>query len=144
MSSARNTAPGKPAVIGSGGDIKTLGADVSAEGAVGDRQDRAIAQYLGVPAWVVNVAHAAGSLVYQNAGAAGLDLVRYNLQPGYSGPIGDAWSRVPPRWLPDRAARPHRPGTSHPRHAAGAGTDVPDCDRCESLDAAVRGPQRSV
>ena len=41
-------------------------------------------------------AHAAGSLVYQNAGAAGLDLVRYNLQPGYSGPIGDAWSEFLP------------------------------------------------
>jgi hypothetical protein len=95
---ARSENPGKPAVIGKGGDIKTLGADVASEGSgsAGDREDRAIAQYLGVPAWVVNVAHAAGSLVYQNAGAAGLDLVRYNLQPGYSGPIADAWSEFLP------------------------------------------------
>jgi hypothetical protein len=92
----RNTAPGKPAVVGRGAKVEKLGADVSSSGDVGDRQDRAIAQYLGVPAWVVNVAHAAGSLVYQNAGAAGLDLVRYNLQPGYSGPIGDAWSEFLP------------------------------------------------
>ena len=95
---ARAENPGKPAVIGRGGDIKTLGADVSSEGSgtIGDRQDRAIAQYLGVPAWLVNVSHAAGSLVYQNAGAAGLDLVRYNLRPGYAGPIADAWSEVLP------------------------------------------------
>lgn len=93
----RNANPGAPAVMGRGGELKTLGADVSTGGAEqGDRQDRAIAQYLGVPAWVVNVAHAAGSLVYQNAGAAGLDLVRYNLQPGYSGPIADAWSEFLP------------------------------------------------
>jgi hypothetical protein len=93
----RNEAPGKPAVVGRGGEVKTLGADVSSgEASVGDKQDRAIAQYLGVPAWIVNIAHAAGSLVYQNAGAAGLDLVRYNLQPGYSGPIGDAWSEFLP------------------------------------------------
>lgn len=94
----RAEAPGKPAVMGRGGEIKTLGADVSADssGTMGDREDRAIAQYLGVPAWLVNVAHAAGSLVYQNASAAGLDLVRYNLRPGYSGPIGDAWSEFLP------------------------------------------------
>jgi hypothetical protein len=93
----RNANPGKPAVLGKGAEVKTLGADMSEDGGtVGDRQDRAIAQYLGVPAWIVNVAHAAGSLVYQNAGAAGLDLVRYNLQPGYSGPIADAWSEFLP------------------------------------------------
>ena len=45
-----------------------------------------------MPAWLVNVPQAAGSLVYANASAAGLDLVRYTLQPGYAGPIGDAWS----------------------------------------------------
>src|SRR4029079_10103077 len=32
------------------------------------------------------------SLTYANASAAGLDLVRYTLQPGYAGPIADAWS----------------------------------------------------
>jgi hypothetical protein len=95
---ARADNPGKPAVIGRGGDIKTLGADLSgaAGGEAGDRTDRAIAQYLGVPAWLVNVSHAAGSMVYQNAAAAGLDLVRYNLRPGYSGPIADAWSEFLP------------------------------------------------
>lgn len=94
---ARAENPGKPAVIGRGAEVKALGADMSGEATVyGDKEDRAIAQYLGVPAWIINVAHAAGSLVYQNAGAAGLDLVRYNLQPGYSGPIGDAWSEFLP------------------------------------------------
>jgi hypothetical protein len=45
-----------------------------------------------VPAWLVNVPQEAGSLVYANAAQAGLDLVRYTLQPGYAGPISDAWS----------------------------------------------------
>ena len=58
-----------------------------------ERLGSAIAQYFGVPAWLANVPSAAGSLTYQNASAAGLDLVRYTLQPGYAGPIGDAWSR---------------------------------------------------
>lgn len=95
-STQRAANPGKPAALGRGAELKTLGADVSASGTNSDREDRAIAQYLGVPAWLVNVAHAAGSLVYQNASAAGLDLVRYNLRPGYSGPIGDAWSEFLP------------------------------------------------
>jgi hypothetical protein len=30
--------------------------------------------------------------MYANASSAGLDLVRYTLQPGYAGPIADAWS----------------------------------------------------
>jgi len=51
-----------------------------------------IARYFGVPAWLVNVPSEAGSLTYANASAAGLDLVRYTLQPGYAGPISDAWS----------------------------------------------------
>lgn len=90
--------PGAPSVFGKGAKLNTLGANLADSGAAGasDRVDRAIAQYLGVPAWLVNVAHAAGSLVYQNAGAAGLDLVRYNLRPGYAGPIADAWSEFLP------------------------------------------------
>ena len=51
-----------------------------------------IARYFGMPAWLVNVPTEAGSMTYANAGAAGLDLVRYVLQPGYAGPISDAWS----------------------------------------------------
>ena len=90
----RSTAPGKPAVLGKGGEFKTLGADVAAAGAADatEKLGTAIAQFLGVPAWLAMVASPAGSMVYQNASAAGLDLVRYNLRPGYAGPLGDAWS----------------------------------------------------
>lgn len=90
--------PGKPAVFGKGAKLNVLGADLASSSASGasDRIDRAIAQYLGVPAWLVNVSHAAGSLTYANASAAGLDLVRYNLRPGYAGPIADAWSEFLP------------------------------------------------
>jgi hypothetical protein len=94
----RTEAPGRPPVFGKGGKLLPVGADAASEGSVAAAETlgAAIAQYLGVPAWLVNVRHAAGSLVYQNAGAAGLDLVRYNLQPGYSGPIADAWSEFLP------------------------------------------------
>jgi hypothetical protein len=94
----RNAAPGKPAVVGRGGKVQTLGADASQTGttAAAEAIGKEIAQYLGVPAWLANVPSAAGSLVYQNSAAAGLDLVRYNLRPGYAGPIGDAWSDLLP------------------------------------------------
>ena len=94
----RNTAPGKPAVVGRGGKVQTLGADAAGNGATEAAQalGSAIAQYFGVPAWLVNVPQAAGSLTYANASAAGLDLVRYTLRPGYAGPIGDAWSDLLP------------------------------------------------
>ena len=86
--------PGAPAVFGKGASIKPLGVDIAAasgsstSGALGS----AIARYFGVPAWLVNVPTEGGSLTYANASAAGLDLVRYTLQPGYAGPIGDALS----------------------------------------------------
>jgi len=90
----RAAAPGKPAVLGQGIEAEALGADLGTEGAVAATAatGAAIARYFGVPAWLLNVPTQAGSLTYANAAAAGLDLVRYTLQPGYAGPIGDALS----------------------------------------------------
>lgn len=90
----RTSAPGEPMVFGKGAKLANMGADLTAEGVAAalDRSDAAIARQLGVPAWLVNVVSRAGSLTYANASAAGLDLVRYTLQPGYAGPIGDALS----------------------------------------------------
>lgn len=90
----RTTNPGSPPVFSRGADLKTLGTDLASEGASMALSDMgtSIARYFGVPAWLVNVPTAAGSMTYNNASAAGLDLVRYTLQPGYAGPISDAWS----------------------------------------------------
>lgn len=90
----RTTNPGAPPVFGKGAHLQTLGTDLAAEGASGAVSNigTSIARYFGVPAWLVNVPSAAGSLTYSNASAAGLDLVRYTLRPGYAGPISDAWS----------------------------------------------------
>jgi phage portal protein BeeE len=90
----RTTTPGAPPVFGKGADLKSLGADLSAASASGAISGigTSIARYFGVPAWLVNVPSEAGSLMYANASSAGLDLVRYTLQPGYAGPIADAWS----------------------------------------------------
>jgi phage portal protein BeeE len=101
----RQAGPGAPAVVGKGATAKVFGADVASDGAssAGDRLGTAIARYFGVPAWLVNVPSAAGSMTYSNAAAAGLDLVRYTLQPGYAGPIGDAWSdQLPGNYLTGR------------------------------------------
>lgn len=88
----RATSPGKPAVIGRGGKAELFGADVATKGAAesAERLGTSVARYFGVPSWLVNVPSAAGSMTYSNAAAAGLDLVRYTLRPGYAGPIGDA------------------------------------------------------
>ena len=91
---ARREGPGKPAVVGRGAEPRAFGSDLGAAGA-GDATSRlgaAVARYFGVPAWLVNVPTEAGSMTYSNASAAGLDLVRYTLRPGYAGPIGDALS----------------------------------------------------
>lgn len=90
----RQANPGRPLVLGMGSDIKQLGTDLGAGNtnqaiaSVG----QSIVRYFGVPGWLVGVPIEAGSLTYQNAAAAGLDLVRYTLQPGYAGPIADALS----------------------------------------------------
>lgn len=91
---ARRTANTGPPVFGKGADLKTLGTDHAATGAAAalGTLGTSIARYFRVPAWLVNVPQEAGSLVYQNSSSAGLDLVRYTLQPGYAGPIADAWS----------------------------------------------------
>lgn len=90
----RVESPGKPAVLSNGADAELFGADVAAEGASSaiERVGTSVARYFGVPAWLANVPTAAGSMTYNNAAAAGLDLVRYTLRPGYAGPIGDALS----------------------------------------------------
>lgn len=101
----RAEAPGKPAVVGKGGKVQTLGADAAANGTTEATSSlgSAVAQYFGVPSWLANVPQAAGSLTYANASAAGLDLVRYTLRPGYAGPIGDAWSdELPGNYLTGR------------------------------------------
>jgi HK97 family phage portal protein len=92
VAEARANAPGEPMVFGKGSDIKSLGIDLSQHG-VSEAQAKtaaAIARYFGVHAYLVNVPSEAGNLVYQNASAAGLDLVRFTLQPEYAGPLGDA------------------------------------------------------
>lgn len=90
----RTTNPGAPPVMSRGATLQTLGADLAGAGASDalSAHGTSIARYFGVPAWLVNVPSEAGSLTYANASAAGLDLVRYTLQPGYAGPIADAWS----------------------------------------------------
>jgi phage portal protein BeeE len=101
----RQAGPGKPAVMGKGAKASLFGADVTTDGAstAGDRLGTSISRYFGMPAWMVNVPSAAGSMTYSNASAAGLDLVRYTLQPGYTGPIADAWSgELPGSYLTGR------------------------------------------
>lgn len=103
----RAESPGKPAVLGKGTRAELFGADVAADGAssAAERVGTSVARYMGVPAWLVNVPSAAGSMTYSNAAAAGLDLVRYTLRPGYAGPIGDALSdELPGDYLLGRRA----------------------------------------
>lgn len=90
----RQASPGKPAVLGSGAAPVAFGSDLGAQGAAdaASRLGTAVARYFGVPSWLVNVPSEAGSMTYSNASAAGLDLVRYTLRPGYAGPISDALS----------------------------------------------------
>lgn len=94
----RTASPGRPAVLGQGFEAKGFGADLGTEAAAdaASKLGASIARYFGVPAWLLNVESMAGNLTYANASAAGLDLVRYTLQPGYAGPIGDAWSDALP------------------------------------------------
>lgn len=89
----RREAPGSPAVLGLGTEAKALGADIAADGAsnASDRLGMSVARYFGMPPWIVNVASAAGSMVYSNTETAGLDLIRYSLR-GYLGPIEDELS----------------------------------------------------
>jgi phage portal protein BeeE len=90
----RSANPGRPMVFGKGAKPAAMTTDIAAEGASSatSKLGTSIARYFGVPPWLVNVPSEAGSLTYANASAAGLDLVRYTLQPGYAGPIGDALS----------------------------------------------------
>jgi hypothetical protein len=90
----RRERTGRTAVLGRGAKPELLGANLGADGASSamSASGVSIARYFGMPAWLVNVPTEAGSLTYANASAAGLDLVRYTLQPGYAGPIGDALS----------------------------------------------------
>ena len=90
----RVTAPGEPLIIGKGAKLAEFGVDLGLDGTSAGlaRLSSAIVRYFRVPPWLVNVQSEAGSLTYSNASAAGLDLVRYTLQPGYAGPIADAWS----------------------------------------------------
>lgn len=101
----RTDSPGKPMVLGQGSKIADMGADLTSEGAglALARAQASIARYLRVPAWLVNVMSEAGSLTYANSSAAGLDLVRYTLQPSYAGPLADALSdELPGSYLTGR------------------------------------------
>lgn len=103
--SRRTDSPGAPMVLGQGSKLADMGADISSEGAGSAlaRAQASIARYFRVPAWLVNVLAEAGSLTYANASAAGLDLVRYTLQPSYAGPLGDALSdELPGSYLTGR------------------------------------------
>lgn len=104
---ARQDTPGAPAVLGKGTHVERLGADIGAAGAsdATDRLGSSIARYFGMPAWIVNVASAAGSLTYSNTESAGLDLVRYTLR-GYLGPLEDALSdELPGDYMTGRTVR---------------------------------------
>jgi len=101
----RTAAPGEPLIVGKGAKLASMGADIASEGAgtALARAQASIARYLRVPAWLVNVMSEAGSLVYSNTSAAGLDLVRYTLQPSYAGPLADALSdELPGSYLTGR------------------------------------------
>ena len=105
---ARQAGPGKPAVVGRGAEPRAFGSDLGASGAADAtaRLGTSVARYFGVPPWLVNVPTEAGSMTYSNASAAGLDLVRYTLRPGYAGPIGDALSdELPGDYLTGRRVR---------------------------------------
>lgn len=98
IKSVRSADPGDPLVLGKGAKPGTVGADLAAEGASEalSRLGTSIARYFGVHAYLVNVKTEAGNLIYQNAAAAGLDLVRFTLQPDYAGPLSDALSEELP------------------------------------------------
>lgn len=98
VASRADNTTGRPPVFGRGAEPKLLTTDIAGatRGTTAEEIGTAIAQYLGVPGWLAMVPNPAGSLVYQNASAAGLDLVRYNLRPGYAGPLADAWSEFLP------------------------------------------------
>lgn len=105
VTSKRTANPGDPLVLGKGLEIKSLQTDMASEGASKAlaRSQASIARYFRVPAWLVNVLTEAGSLVYANSAAAGLDLVRYTLQPSYAGPLADALSdELPGSYLTGR------------------------------------------
>lgn len=100
----RTSEPGAPAVLGHGTEAKAFGADIAATGADAslERLGAAVARFIGMPTWLVNVASAAGSMVYANTESAGLDLVRFYLR-GYLGPIEDELSdELPGDYLTDR------------------------------------------
>lgn len=113
----RQTHPGRPAVFGKGAELKPLGVDLGSASDPGtDRVLASVARFFGMQPWLVNVPSAAGSMVYSNTEAAGLDLVRYTLS-GYRRPIEDGWSEaLPGNYLTGRRVRlgmDHltRPGT---------------------------------
>ena len=94
----RSSHPGEPAVLGQGLHAEKFGADMSggsggmtADGELG----ASIARVMGVPPHLVNVPSYASSLTYQNTESAGLDLVRYTLEP-YSDAIGDVMGDLLP------------------------------------------------
>lgn len=103
----RRDNPGAPLVMGKGASAKPFGLDLASSGIgeAGDRTLASIARYFGMQPWLVNVPSAAGSLTYQNAEAAGMDLVRYTL-PSYRGALQDAWSEaLPGDYLTGRVVR---------------------------------------
>ena len=79
----RTTSPGRPAVLGSGADAKSFGADLGTEGAnqAGDKLKASIARYLGVFPSFVNVASEAGPLTYSTVEQESIRLVRFSVQP---------------------------------------------------------------
>jgi phage portal protein BeeE len=94
-------------VFGKGAKLEPLGADVAGGGAAAaaDRTLASVARFFGMQPWLVNAPSAAGSMVYSNTEAAGLDLVRYTLS-GYRRPIEDGWSEaLPGSYLTGRRVR---------------------------------------
>lgn len=92
----RSSDPSRPAVLGKGAHADDFGADLSAASAVEARREMTadVARYFGVPPHLVN-APTADSMTYQNVEQAGLDLVRYCLEP-YAAPVEDCISDLLP------------------------------------------------
>lgn len=92
----RSGDPSRPAVLGKGAHADDFGADLSAASAVEARNAMTadVCRYFGVPPHLAN-APTADSMTYQNVEQAGLDLVRYCLEP-YAAPIEDCISDLLP------------------------------------------------
>lgn len=93
----RTTSPGKPAVVGKGGHVEPLGADLGTAGANtgSDKLRASIARYFSMPPSYVNVPSEAGPLTYTTEEQESIRVVKHTFQP-YCDVIGEALSAYLP------------------------------------------------